>query len=345
MTASPLQRRFRTGIWALAASVLLAALTFVQGEASAQDTRFFRIGTGSSSGNYFPLGSIIAGAISSPPGSRSCDQGGSCGVPGMIAVAQTTHGSAQNVALIADGQVESGFSQADVAYWAYYGEVMFLKDGPRTRLRALANLYPELVHIVVLKSSDIMSVADLAGRRVSLGAEGSGTRLDAELILAAHDLEPGDFDAIRELPGASADHLRNGTIDAFVIVGGAPFPAIADLAERTGIRLLPIDGEAAEHIVADHPFFARARIPDEAYPSSMGVPTISIGAQWLISADQDEELVYRITRALWHPNTRKLLTAGHVNGEQIRLKTALHGIAIPLHEGAARYYREVGLLK
>lgn len=313
--------------------------------ALAQDTRFFRIGTGSSSGNYFPLGSIIAGSISSPPGSRPCAEGGSCGVPGMIAVAQTTHGSAQNVKLIARGEVESGFSQADVAYWAFYGEMMFADEGRHTQLRALANLYPELVHIVVLKSSGISSVAELAGRRVSLGAEGSGTRLDAELIMAAHDLKRGDFVAVRELPGASADHLSDGSIDAFVIVGGAPFPAIADLAAREEIRLLPVDGAAAEHVVADHPFFVRASIPDGVYANTPGVPTLSIGAQWLISADQDEELVYQITRALWHPNTHKLLSTGHVNGGQIRLKTALHGIAIPLHKGAERYYREVGLLK
>lgn len=336
----------RIGSKALALVALSALVILVSGRSGlAQDTQFFRIGTGSSSGIYFPIGSIIAGALSSPPGSRSCEDGGSCGVPGMIAVAQTTHGSAQNVALIASNQVESGFSQADVAFWAYYGEAMFAKDGPRTRLRALANLYPEMVHIVVRRASDIQSVADLAGRRVSLGAVGSGTRLDAELILAAHGIGAGDIKAVRELPGVSADHLLQATIDAFVIVGGAPFPAIADLAERANIRLLPIEDAAAERVVADHPFFVRARIPDGVYKDTPGVSTLSIGAQWLISADQDEELVYRITRSFWHANTRKLLTAGHANGGQIQLESALHGIAIPLHEGAARYYREVGLLK
>ena len=169
-------------------SVLVCAFV-LPGAARAQDSTFFRIATGSSAGTYFPIGSIIAGAISSPPGSRACAQGGSCGVAGMIAVAQTTHGSVQNIELIAKRQVESGFSQADVAYWAFYGEAMFANKGRHPELRALANLYPELVHIVVRADSDINAIAGLAGRRISLGAEGSGTRMDASAILAAYGLD------------------------------------------------------------------------------------------------------------------------------------------------------------
>lgn len=323
---------------------LLLALS-LPGSAGAQDTRFFRIGTGSAAGTYFPIGSIIAGAISSPPGSRSCEEGGSCGVPGMIAVAQTTNGSVQNIQLIASKQAESGFSQADVAYWAFYGEGMFAKSGRHPELRAVANLYPELVHIVVRKYSGILGIADLAGRRVSLGAQGSGTRLDASAIMAAYGLKADDYEAVREQPGKSADLLREGEIDAFFVVGGMPFPAIEDLAQRSEVLLLPIDGEQASDLVANHPFFVQAKIPDGIYVHVPGVDTLSVGAQWLASAELDADLVYGITRALWHENTRRLLSGGSADGRRISMETALQGIAIPLHEGAARYYREIGMLK
>jgi TRAP transporter TAXI family solute receptor len=328
---------------AVVAMTVLAGLLAVP--ASAQETRFFRIGTGSTSGTYFPIGTLLAAAISSPPGSRACDEGGSCGVPGLIAVAQATHGSVQNIELISQQQAESGFSQADIAYWAYFGDAMFAEKGPRTRLRALANLYPEMVHVVVRRHTGIFSIPDLAGRKISLGATGSGTAVNADLILSAYGLEQGDYEVVREMPGPSADLLQQGRIDALFIVGGAPYPAVADLARRTDLQLLPIGGKQAENLVADHPFFVPAEIADGIYANVAGVATLSVGAQWLISADLDDDLVYAIARSLWHPSTRRLLESGHPDGRRIKLETALKGIAIPLHDGAARYYREVGLLK
>ena len=325
----------------LAALLLALPLT----SPAAQDTRFFRIGTGSTSGTYFPIGTVLAGAISNPPGSRSCEDGGSCGVPGLIAVTQATHGSVQNIELITNGQAESGFSQADIAYWAFFGETMFEQGGPRQRLRALANLYPEMMHVVVRRESGISSINSLVGRRVSLGATGSGTAIDAALILSSYGIATGDYEVVRQMPGPSADLMQSGAIDALFIVGGAPYPALVELAGRVDLRLLAIDGKQADDLVADHPFFFRTRIEDGTYSGVDGVSTLSVGAQWLIAADLDEDLVYRITRSLWHPSTRRLLESGHPDGRQIKLETALKGIAIPLHDGAARYYREAGLLQ
>ena len=139
-------RRFLSplkGLWTLRffilAPLLLAGTVAV---VSAQDVRFFRVGTGSTAGTYFPVGGIIASAISSPPGSRSCERGGSCGVPGLVAVAQSTRGSVDNVRQMRDGSLESGFSQSDVAFWAFNGEEIFEEEGAVTNLRAIANLYP-----------------------------------------------------------------------------------------------------------------------------------------------------------------------------------------------------------
>src|SRR3546814_336681 len=117
--------------------------------ASAQNVSFFRIGTGSTAGTYFPIGGIIASAISSPPGSRDCKGGGSCGVSGLVAVAQSTRAAVDNARQIQQGTLESGFVQSDIAYWAYHGEELFLTGGPLKSLRAIANLYPETIHLVV----------------------------------------------------------------------------------------------------------------------------------------------------------------------------------------------------
>src|SRR5262249_32596218 len=186
------------------------------GGALSQDTGFFRIGTGSPDASYFPIGAIIASAISNPPGSRPCDEGGSCGVPGLIAVAQTTRGSIDNVEAIRAGSFESGLTQADIAYWAYTGTNVFEKTGAVRNLRAIANLFQESLHIVVRADSGITSIADLKGKRVSLGEQGSGTLVTARLVLDAYGVGEKRIKAEYLPPAEAAHRLQAGTLDAFV---------------------------------------------------------------------------------------------------------------------------------
>ena len=309
--------------------------------ASAEDIRFFRIGTGSTSGTYFPIGGIIATAISSPPGSRPCHQGGSCGVPGLIAVAQSTSGSVDNVDAIGRGLLESGFSQADIAYWAYNGKGAYAKKGAVANLRAIANLYPEAVHIVVRRDAQLNSPRDLRGLRVSLDKEGSGTKVDAELILRAYGLTTKDIEAHYVPAGLSIDKLRAGELDAFFFFAGAPAKAVSALSEDSSITLLPIKGKEAEALINKYPFFGSFTIKAGAYLNVPATETLSVGAQWLVGAEVEEETVYEITRARWHENTAGLLSRGHPTGELISRETALQGIGIPLHPGAERYYEEL----
>lgn len=325
-------------------AALCALLWVSAAPAQSDDVTFFRIGTGSTGGTYFPIGGLIANGISNPPGSRPCEAGGSCGVPGLVAVAQSTQGSVDNVAGIAAGRLESGLAQADIAFWAQEGKGPYADTGPIEELRAIANLYPESVHIVVRRDAEIASVADLRGRRVGLGAEESGTRVDAGIVLAAYGLSEKAVEGELVGPARGADMLRANELDAFFFVAGAPATAIRDLAEHVEIDLVPIDGVQAVSIVKDYPFFAPGEIADGVYPDVAGVPTLDVGAQWLTSAEVDEELIYDITRALWHPNTQALLARGHPEGRNITVSTALDGVAIPLHPGAERYYREIGLL-
>ncbi len=312
--------------------------------ATAQDLDFFRIGTGGVAGTYYPIGGVIAHAISNPPGSRPCDAGGSCGPPGLLVIAQSANGSVANVRDIQHGALESGFVQSDIAFWAYTGSGTFRGRPPFRNLRTIANLYPESVHIVVRRESDIRSVRDLVGKRVSLDEPGSGTLIDAELVLGMYGIAIDDIDAAYMKPGVAIERIRRNQLDAFFFVAGYPARAVSELAADAQVRLLPIDGAAAERLTARYRFFARDHIPEGVYPGIPRIATISVGAQWLVSAAVDPELVYAITRALWNHNSRRLLDNGHAKGQAIRLETALDGIAVPLHSGAQRYYREIGML-
>ncbi len=326
---------------------LLGAGVYAGPSAAADGTmiHFFRIGTGATSGTYFPIGGSIANAVSNPPGSRACGRGGSCGVPGLIAVAQATHGSVDNVDQIAAGSLESGLCQSDVAYWAYNGKGIYKKKGPVRSLRAVANLYPENVHLVVARDSAIETVSDLEGKRVSLGELRSGTLVDAQIILRAYGLTKRDVQAVYLRPGLASDMLRDGRLDAFFLVAGHPVTAVSALAEQADVRLVPLAGKPVETLRRSYPFLTESVIPAGVYRGVEATPTLSVGAQFVVSAEVDSDLVYGITQALWHPNTLGLLARNHPEGKRIKPELALEGIAIPLHPGAERYYRDVGLLE
>ncbi|MCC7274613.1 MAG: TAXI family TRAP transporter solute-binding subunit [Alphaproteobacteria bacterium] len=310
---------------------------------SAGPVSFFRIGTGGAGGTYFPIGRLLASAVSSPPGARPCDKGGSCGVPGLIAVAQATQGSVENISLLAAKRIESGLCQADIAHWAYAGTGLYQAKGPMGGLRAIAGLFREAVHVVVRRDSRIQSIDDLKGKRVSIGEEASGTRVDAILILAAHGVQEKDIEAQYLRTGAAADALRDGSIDAFFFIAGYPVSAIGDLATRLPIRLLPVVGPPVELLRGSSPFFVEAIIPNQTYQDVTALPTLSVAAVWIIGADAPEALVYGITKAMWHPSARKLFESGHPEARNILIENARTGVTIPFHPGAQAYYAEVGI--
>lgn len=309
------------------ATALTAALT-----STAHAQQFFRIGTGGTAGTYYPIGGMIANAVS---------------VPGkIVATAQASNGSLANVNAVAGGSMESGFSQSDVATWAQKGTGIFEGKPHIPDLRLIANLYPETVHVVVKKGSGIKSIADLKGKRVGMDEPGSGTLVNARLILAAYGVKETDIKPEYIKPNQSGDKMKDGALDAFFFVGGAPAGAISELASSgAGIELLPIDGPQAEGLRMASPFFANDTVPVATYKDVAGVPTLSVGAQWVTSAKVDTETVYQITKALYSDATQKTLAAGHAKGKLITLQNAVKGAGIPFHPGAERFYREAGALK
>jgi TRAP transporter TAXI family solute receptor len=333
---------------------LLLARAFVLGfvgavvvsAATAQDIKFFRIGTGGTAGTYYPIGGLLANAISNPPGSRPCAEGGSCGVPGLVATAVASNGSVANINGITGGSMESGFTQSDVAFWAYTGTGVYEGKPKVPDLRLIANLYPETIHIVARKGSGIKGVADLKGKRVSLDEPGSGTLVDARIILGAFGITEKDIKAEYLKPNQSGDKMRDGGLDAFFFVGGYPTGAISELASSGGgIELVPITGPEVDKLRAQYSFFALDTVPATAYKGVLETKTLSVGAQWVTSAKQPDALVYEITKALWNDNSRKLLDAGHAKGKAIQAATATAGAGIPFHPGAEKFYREKGMLK
>jgi TRAP transporter TAXI family solute receptor len=328
----------------LARGLVGALLALGVSAGAAQEMQFFRIGTGGVAGTYYPIGGLIADIISNPPGARPCERGGSCGVPGLVAIAQSSNGSVANVNAIASGALESGFVQSDIAHWAYTGTGIYEGKGKVENLRAIASLYPESIHFVTRKGAGIGSVRDLAGKRVSLDEQGSGTLVDARIILEAYGLTEDDIMAEYIKPSPAVAKMKDGELDAFVITAGYPVPSVAELCGSVGCEILPIDGPEVDRLIEAYPFFHEELIPADTYEGVPPTPTVSVGAQWIVAEEVDEDLVYGITTALWHENARQLLDSGHAKASAISLATALDGIAIPLHPGAARYYREVGLL-
>ena len=322
-----------------------AGIALLSGIALAQGMNFFTIGTGGTGATYYPLGGTIANAISNPPGSRPCAEGGSCGVPNLVAIAQSSRGSVNNINGIESGLFSSGFAQSDVAYWAYTGTGVY-KDKPANKeLRAIAALYPEHIHLIARAGANIKSVKDLKGKRVSLDEAGSGTYVNAVQILQAYGLTEKDVEAEYVKPGPAADGIKNGQMDAFFITAGYPTGAVTELAASTDINLVPIDGPEADAFIKKFGFYSSDTIPADTYEGIGATTTIAVGAQWITSTKQDAELIYNITKALWNEKSRRLLDVGHAKGKVVTLETALDGVGIPLHEGAEKFYKEAGLIK
>lgn len=324
---SPFRSKF------VAASLALGGVALAAGFAFAQGSAFLRIATGSTAGTYYPIGRLIANAISAPPQ--------------LVTTIVASNGSVANVSAIAGGAVESGFVQADIAFWAYSATGVF-QGRPRVEeLRSIANLYPESVHLVVRKASNVKSIADLKGKKVSLDEPGSGTLLNAKAILAAFGLGERDIVAEYLRPDQAAQKMRDGSVDAFFFTGGFPAAAISELASTgSGIDILPITGAPAEKLARDFPFFTVTEIPAGTYKDVGAVRTVAVGAHWVTSSKVSADTVYAVTRALWSDKTRAALDSGHAKGKAIQKATALSGLlGVPLHPGAERFYREAGLLK
>ncbi len=305
----------------------------------------FEIGTGTVSGTYFPVGEMLAAVVSHPAGSVICAMDRPCGPEGLIAIAQTSDGSIMNVRDVDAQVIESALAQADITSWATNSEEIFANAEPKTNLRVIANLYPESIHLVTRRGAGIRSVAGLRGKRVSVGAPQSGTIVNAQITLEAYGIKKSELQLIEAGSTIAADLILRGELDAFFFVGGAPLRSVQHLARQGAIDLIDISETApTKRLLKRYKYFRHDVIPAGTYDGIGEVTTLSVGALWIVHKDVPERRVYEITRALWGLKNRSLLEQSHEKGALLSIERAVTGVPIEFHPGAARFYREIGIL-
>lgn len=313
-------------IAALALAVSAGGLDAV----SAGPTVRISIATGTTGGVYFPLGGGLASLISK-------------NIPGVSATAEVTPASVDNMRLLQAKRADLALTLADTAHDAFKGEDAF--RGSPIPIRALAPLYNNFNHLITVEGAGINAIADLRGKRVSVGPPGSGTEVTALRILEAAGLHP-DRDIRRErlAPIPSADALKDRRIDAFFWSGGLPTASILDLAVSPGvrIRLIPLDTLVPVLQRKYGNLYFRSVINKEFYPGMPAdAPTIGVANLLVVHQDFDAELAYQITKLLFE--RRPELAQIHKEAANITTLGAAGKSPVPFHPGAIRYYRERGI--
>ena len=303
----------------------------------ADNMRLLRIGTGGQTGVYYPIGKIIAQGITSSNISLEETEGN--GIQKYISVAQNSGGSIDNVKGIAAGEIEVGLVQADVAAWAFHAEHVFKGNDKVQGVRAIASLYPEKFQIVTRNDAKVKSVNDLRGKHISVDEIGSGTLAVMRIVLDTHGLNEKDLKPVYLKPVFTNDKIVSGELQGFVIMAGAPMVAVSQLL-GTGISLVPIAPKMASLIEAKYPYLVPGKILANIYPGIPDTPTIQVHALMVVNKTMDEELVYKITAALWSEQTLSKLKTEHPQGKSITPDAALLGVSIPLHPGAKKYYQK-----
>jgi len=296
--------------------------------AAASDPPSLGIATGGTSGTYYPLGGGLAQIFTDA---------------GFHATAESTGASVENMQLLKENDVDLAFTQSDIADYASKGTVMFEDGGAVGNLTAVASLYNETIQIVVSADSDIRSVEDLAGKRVSIGAPGSGTELNAIQILEAHGMTTDDLGETQRLAfGDSTAYIQDGTLDAAFVTAGTPTAAVSELAATKGVRIVHIEPEKIDALIAKYPFYAKQEVPGGTYAGfDETVTTVAVKAQLVARAELSEGLVYGLTKALFENLER--MRSVHAKAAEITLEGALEGVSLTVHPGAAKYYEEQGI--
>ncbi len=312
--------------------VLFPSLSF-----GVNNMSLFRIGTGGQTGVYYPIGKIIAQGITS--NNISIKETGTNSTRVIISTAQNSGGSLANVQAITAGEIEAGLVQADVAAWAFNSTHAFKNSDKVRDIRAIASLYPEKFQIVTRRDAKINSVNDLRGKRISVDEVGSGTLAVMKIVLEAHGLNEKDLKPVYLKPVFTHGKIVSNELQGFVMMAGAPMEAVTQLLS-TGISLVPIKPKMASIIESKYPYLVPGLIPADIYPGIPDTPTIQVHALLVVNKAMSEELVYKITAALWNEQTLSMLKTGHPQGKSITADTALAGISIPLHTGAKKYYQK-----
>lgn len=289
------------------------------------ETTFINIATGGTAGTYYPLGGAMAEVLNK-------------NVANVNATAESTGASVANINLLKEGNVQLAFIQNDITYYADKGEEMFT-DQKVAGLKALATIYPETCQLITLKKNNINSVADLKGKKVAVGAAGSGVEANARQIMAAEGITYDDINAQYLSFSEAANGLKDGNIDAGFITAGFPTAAIQDLSAQHDVVLISVGDDIADKLIADYPFYTKIVIPGGTYAKQTeDIQTLAVKAMLVVTDEMDEQLAYDITKAIY--TNLDALKAAHSVGNLIVPETAQDGLSVPLHPGAEKYFNE-----
>ncbi len=316
----------------LIGTLVAAAFGGLATMASAQDQRFISIGTGGVTGVYYPTGGAICRLVNK----NRKEHGIRCSV-------ESTGGSVYNINTVRAGELEFGVAQSDWQYHAYNGTSKFEEQGPFEKERAVFSVHPEPFTLVVRKDTGIAGFEDLKGKKVNVGNPGSGQRATTEIVMDAFGMTMDDFALAAELKGSEmAQALCDGKIDAMIYTIGHPAAAITEAATTCDVQVVPVAGEPIDKLVADNPYYRKATIPAGMYKGTdADVDTFGVGATFISSADVPEDVVYVVVKAVFDniDDFRKLHPAFANLKEEEMIKD---GLSAPLHDGAAKYYKERG---
>jgi len=287
------------------------------------------LATGGTAGTYYPFGGAMAKIWNSK-------------VKDMNVTAQTSGASAENVRLINKKEVELALVQSDTLDFAFNATEAFKE--PLKAMNAIAVLYPEVIQVVVAAGGPIKSIADLKGKKVGVGAPGSGTEANFRQLLDAYGMKKEDVNAQFLSFSESAEAYKDKHIDAFIVTAGIPNAGIMDVATQNEIRILDIPADVVAKLTKKYPFLAAVKVPANTYKGQTAeVSTVAVNAVLIAGSSLKEEMVYNLTKALFENQTE--LAAAHAKGKELNMKTAVTGVSIPFHPGAVKYYKERGLMK
>lgn len=311
---------------AIALVLMFTVLTFA---ACGGDTGRFIMATGGVAGTYYPLGGVMAGVINA-----NTD----------LEITPVASGaSADNLRQLGEGFAHIAIVQNDVMAYAYYGIETWADDDAVTNITTLMSLYPETVQVVVLADSDIYSVEDLAGQRVSVGAVGSGVEANAKQVLAAHGLSFNDITVTNLGFAESADAMRDLNLDAFFVTAATPNTAVSELATARDLRLLNLADDKIGELMERHPFYVRVTVTDADYTwITEPVNTVAVQATLIATSDLDDTAAYQIVQTMIDHADE--VEAGHARGAYFTLENAVQSISVDFHPGARKFFEERGAL-
>ena len=318
---------------------MLAALTlgFVMAFSSAavSDTTFVTIGTGGVTGVYYPTGGAIARLVNKGKKEH-----------GIRASVESTGGSTYNLNAIASGELEMGVAQSDWQYHAWNGTSKFKDKGPNKDLRAVFSVHPEPFTVVARADSGIKNFQDLKGKRVNIGNPGSGQRGTMEVVMEKMGWTKDDFKLASELKSAEQSKaLCDNKIDAIVFTVGHPSGSIKEATTSCDSVLVNVEGPEIDALVKENDYYRTATIPGGMYRGNdMDAKTFGVGATFVTSAKVPEEVIYVVVKSVFEnfEDFKKLHPAFGVLKKEEMVKD---GLSAPLHDGAAKYYKEAGLIK